>query len=64
MNKEILLVIETVSNEKNVSKDVIIDAIEAALAQGFTCAGRTGLMNKILLRPVPASPCNVHVFFR
>ena len=32
MNKEILLVIETVSNEKNVSKDVIIDAIEAALA--------------------------------
>ena len=32
MNKEILLVIETVSNEKNVSKNVIIDAIEAALA--------------------------------
>ena len=32
MSKEILLVIETVSNEKNVSKDVIIDAIEAALA--------------------------------
>jgi len=32
MNKEILLVIETVSNEKNVSKEVIIDAIEAALA--------------------------------
>ena len=32
MDKEILLVIETVSNEKNVSKDVIIDAIEAALA--------------------------------
>ena len=32
MNKEILLVIETVSNEKNVSKEVIVDAIEAALA--------------------------------
>jgi N utilization substance protein A len=32
MNKEILLVIETVSNEKNISKEVIIDAIEAALA--------------------------------
>ena len=32
MNKEILLVIETVSNEKNVSKEVIIDAIESALA--------------------------------
>ena len=32
MNKEILMVIETVSNEKNVSKDVIVDAIEHALA--------------------------------
>ena len=32
MNKEILLVIETVSNEKNVSKDVIVDAVEHALA--------------------------------
>ena len=32
MNKEILLVIETVSNEKNVSKEVIVDAIESALA--------------------------------
>ena len=32
MNKEILLVIETVSNEKNVSKDVIVDAIESALS--------------------------------
>ena len=32
MNKEILMVIETVSNEKNVSKEVIVDAIEQALA--------------------------------
>ena len=32
MNKEILMVIETVSNEKNVSKDVIVDAIEHAIA--------------------------------
>ena len=32
MNKEILMVIETVSNEKNVSKEVIVDAIEHALA--------------------------------
>ena len=31
MNKDILLVIETVSNEKNVSKDVVIEAIEEAL---------------------------------
>lgn len=32
MNKEILLVVEAVSNEKGVSKDVIFGAIEAALA--------------------------------
>ncbi|WP_250655153.1 transcription termination factor NusA [Alkalimarinus coralli] len=32
MNKEILLVVEAVSNEKNVDKDVIFEAIELALA--------------------------------
>ena len=32
MNKEILMVIETVANEKTVSKDIIVDAIEHALA--------------------------------
>ena len=32
MNKEILMVIDTVSNEKNVSKAVIVDAIQHALA--------------------------------
>jgi N utilization substance protein A len=32
MNKEILLVVDAVSNEKGVSKDVIFEAIEAALA--------------------------------
>ncbi len=32
MNKEILLVVETVSNEKNVSREVIVDAIEQAIA--------------------------------
>ncbi len=32
MNKEILLVVEAVSNEKGVAKDVIFEAIEAALA--------------------------------
>ena len=31
MNKDILLVIETVSNEKNVKKDIVIEAIEEAL---------------------------------
>lgn len=32
MSKEILLVVDAVSNEKNVGKDVIFEAIEAALA--------------------------------
>ncbi len=32
MSKEILLVVEAVSNEKGVDKDIIFDAIEAALA--------------------------------
>ena len=32
MNKEMLLVVEAVSNEKGVSKEVIFDAIELALA--------------------------------
>ena len=32
MSKEILLVVEAVSNEKGVSEDVIIDALEVALA--------------------------------
>ena len=32
MNKEILMVVETVSNEKNVSREVIVDAIEHAIA--------------------------------
>lgn len=33
MNKELLLVIETVSNEKDVNKEIIFEAMEAALAQ-------------------------------
>ena len=32
MSKEILLVVETVSNEKGVAKDVIFEAVETALA--------------------------------
>ena len=35
-NKEILLVVDAVSNEKGVSKEVIFNAIEAALAMA-TC---------------------------
>ncbi|MEE8306056.1 MAG: NusA N-terminal domain-containing protein, partial [Gammaproteobacteria bacterium] len=32
MNKEILLVVDAVSNEKGVEKEIIFEAIEAALA--------------------------------
>ncbi|HKJ22485.1 MAG TPA: NusA N-terminal domain-containing protein, partial [Gammaproteobacteria bacterium] len=32
MNKEILMVVDAVSNEKGVSREVIIEAIESALA--------------------------------
>jgi len=32
MNKEILMVVDVVSNEKGVSKEIIFGAIEAALA--------------------------------
>mgnify|MGYP000529553534 CR=1 FL=1 len=32
MNKEILLVVDAVSNEKGVDKEIIFEAIEAALA--------------------------------
>ena len=32
MNKEILLVVDAVSNEKGVDKEIIFEALEAALA--------------------------------
>ena len=32
MSKEILLVVESVSNEKGVSEDIIFEALEVALA--------------------------------
>ena len=32
MNREILTVVDVVSNEKSVSKDIIFEALEAALA--------------------------------
>ena len=32
MNKEILMVVDAVSNEKGVDKDIIFEALEAALA--------------------------------
>ena len=32
MNKEILMVVDAVSNEKGIEKDIIFEAIEVALA--------------------------------
>ena len=37
MSKEILLVVDAVSNEKGVDKEIIIEAIEAALASATRC---------------------------
>ena len=48
MNKEILMVIETVANEKTVSKDIIVDAIEHALAGAVKKKYR--LEEKMILR--------------
>ena len=33
MNKEILMVVDAVSNEKGVDKEIIFEALEAALAE-------------------------------
>lgn len=38
MNKEVLMVVESVSHEKGVSKDVIFGAIELALAMATKSA--------------------------
>ena len=42
MSKEILTVVEVVSNEKGVEKDVIFGAIEAALASAAAKKTRRG----------------------
>ena len=42
MNKEILMVVEAVSNEKGVEKDVIFEAIELALATAATKPSAAG----------------------
>ena len=38
MSKEILMVVDAVSNEKGVEKKIIFEAIEAALASAARCA--------------------------
>jgi N utilization substance protein A len=46
MNKEILLVVEAVSNEKGVDSEVIFQAIEAALEMATKNARAKKLMSK------------------
>ena len=40
MSKEILMVVDAVSNEKGVEKDIIFEAIEAALASATSQKAR------------------------
>ena len=70
MSKEILLVVESVSNEKGVEKDVIFEAIELALATAakkrfedeeadirVSIDRKTGEITMPFLRWAPSSPC-------
>ena len=50
MNKEILMVVDAVSNEKGVDKDIIFEAIEAALASATR--KRTAKISKSALRSI------------
>jgi N utilization substance protein A len=49
MNKEILMVVEAVSNEKDVSKDVIFEAMEAALASATRKKGGGDLDARVVI---------------
>jgi len=64
MNKEILLVVDAVSNERGVDKNLIFDAIEAALATAVRKRKAAILMSGLLLiglmgviRPFAAGRC-------
>jgi len=56
MNKEILMVIDTVSNEKNVSKAVIVDAIQHALASSVKKKSLSSRTSSISLPTRPVTP--------
>ena len=38
MNRELLMLVEAISREKNVERDVVLGAVEAALAQALDLA--------------------------
>ncbi len=52
MNKEILLVVDAVSNEKGVAKSIIFEAIEAALAMAQKKRYGTAIGCRVALRRV------------
>ena len=47
MNKEILMVVDVVSNEKGVSKDIIFEAIELALASATKKRNREDIESRV-----------------
>ena len=49
MNKEILAVVDVVSSEKGVSKDVIFEAIEAALAMATKKRNREDIESRVVI---------------
>ena len=49
MNKEILMVVDVVSNEKGVSKDIIFEAIEAALASATKKRNREDIEARVAI---------------
>lgn len=49
MNKDILLVVDAVSNEKGISKEIIFDAMEAALASATKKKNREDIEVRVLI---------------
>jgi N utilization substance protein A len=49
MNKEILMVVDVVSNEKGVSKDIIFEAIEAAMASATKKRNREDIEARVVI---------------
>ena len=55
MSKEILLVVDAVSNEKGVAKSVIFEALEAALAMATVKRHNDEIQARVLLIAIPVS---------
>ena len=62
MNKEILLIIDSVSNEKNVDREIIIDAMEHALASAVKKKYKLDKINVNLIIIVLCVPVQLYHF--